>query len=85
MSPVVFYLLLYADKIFANGQKESVRQGTKKASEDPMVRANPGERISAALGVLPVPSTPLVLFVVIASVVPRIAPALGSALIVVPI
>ncbi|HLX00730.1 MAG TPA: arsenic resistance protein, partial [Trinickia sp.] len=44
-----------------------------------------GERISAALGVLPVPSTALVLFVVIASVVPRLAPAVGSALTVAPI
>ncbi|MGV2287835.1 arsenic resistance protein [Trinickia sp. YCB016] len=44
-----------------------------------------GERIFGALGVLPVPSTALVLFVVIAAVVPRLAPVVGSALSVAPI
>jgi ACR3 family arsenite efflux pump ArsB len=48
-------------------------------------RYRSGERISAALGVLPVPATALVLFVVIAAVVPRLEPAVGPALSVVPI
>jgi arsenite transporter len=48
-------------------------------------RHRSGERISAVLGVLPVPATALVLFVVIASVVPRLEPAVGPALTVAPI
>ncbi|MFC0401420.1 arsenic resistance protein [Paraburkholderia rhizosphaerae] len=48
-------------------------------------RHRTGERVTSVLGVLPVPSTALVLFVVIAAVVPRLAPAVGTALIVAPI
>lgn len=48
-------------------------------------RHRSGARVSTALGVLPVPATALVLFVVIASVVPRLAPAMGACLTVVPV
>jgi ACR3 family arsenite transporter len=41
--------------------------------------------MSTALGVLPVPATAAVLFVVIAAVVPQLAPAIDSAWRVVPI
>lgn len=44
-----------------------------------------GARASALLGLLPVPSTALVLFIVIAAVVPQLGPATGSALAVVPV
>src|SRR3989344_4522929 len=44
-----------------------------------------GTRASALLGLLPVPSTALVLFIVIAAVVPQLGPATGSALAVVPV
>lgn len=44
-----------------------------------------GERLSTAFGVLPVPAAALVLFVVIASVVPQLGAAINAALRVVPI
>ncbi|OGA58551.1 MAG: arsenic resistance protein [Burkholderiales bacterium RIFCSPHIGHO2_01_FULL_64_960] len=44
-----------------------------------------GSRISTALGLFPVPATSLVLFVVVAAVVPQLGPAIGSALRVVPV
>jgi len=44
-----------------------------------------GSRVASTLGLLPVPATALVLFVVIAAVVPQLGPALGTALAVVPI
>jgi arsenite transporter len=44
-----------------------------------------GERLSTAFGVLPVPATTIVLFVVIASVVPQLGAATNAALRVVPI
>ncbi|GJD72684.1 arsenic resistance protein [Methylobacterium sp. J-043] len=44
-----------------------------------------GHRIATGLGLLPVPSTALVLFVVIASVLPQLGPALDDALRVVPV
>lgn len=44
-----------------------------------------GSRVASTLGLLPVPATALVLFVVIAAVVPQLGPALGAALAVVPI
>ncbi|WP_431150767.1 arsenic resistance protein [Acidovorax facilis] len=44
-----------------------------------------GSRISTALGLLPVPATALVLFVVVAAVVPQLGPAIGAALRVVPV
>lgn len=42
-------------------------------------------RLSSILGVLPVPATALVLFVVVAAVVPQLGPAIDKALSVVPI
>jgi ACR3 family arsenite efflux pump ArsB len=48
-------------------------------------RRRAGTRVSTVLGLLPVPATTLVLFVVIASVVPRLAPAINSVWRVVPI
>ena len=48
-------------------------------------RRHAGTRVSTVLGLLPVPATTLVLFVVIASVVPRLAPAINSVWRVVPI
>lgn len=41
--------------------------------------------MSEVLGILPVPATALVLFVVVAAVVPQLGPALNAALRVVPI
>ncbi len=48
-------------------------------------RSQAGERVSAAFGILPVPATALVLFVVIASVVPQLGAAINATLQVVPI
>jgi len=48
-------------------------------------RSEHGARAAALFGLLPVPATALVLFVVIATVVPQLGPATGSALRVVPI
>ncbi|RVK65787.1 arsenic resistance protein [Sinorhizobium meliloti] len=48
-------------------------------------RSNAGARASSALGLLPVPATALVLFVVVAAVVPQLGPALDDAMRVVPI
>lgn len=48
-------------------------------------RSAVGARISAALGLLPVPATAVVLFVVVAAVVPQLGPALDDALRVLPI
>lgn len=44
-----------------------------------------GSRVAAMLGLLPVPATALVLFVVIAAVLPQLGPATGAAWRVVPI
>ncbi|RKP44206.1 arsenic resistance protein [Trinickia fusca] len=48
-------------------------------------RHRAGARVTAVLGLLPVPATAVVLFVVIASVAPRLAPAINSVWRVVPI
>ncbi|WBU65597.1 arsenic resistance protein [Paracoccus aerodenitrificans] len=48
-------------------------------------RNRTGERAATVLGVLPVPATALVLFVVIAAVVPQLGPAIDGAMRVVPI
>jgi ACR3 family arsenite efflux pump ArsB len=48
-------------------------------------RSQLGEQVSAVLGVLPVPATALVLFVVIASVVAQLGAAINATLQVVPI
>ena len=48
-------------------------------------RSTTGSRAASALGLLPVPATALVLFVVIAAVVPQLGPAIGMVLVVVPI
>lgn len=48
-------------------------------------RSRTGERASAALGLLPVPATALVLFVVIATVVPQLGAATNAALQVIPL
>jgi arsenite transporter len=48
-------------------------------------RSRVGDRVSTALGLLPVPATALVLFVVIAAVVPQLGPATGAALQVLPV
>lgn len=48
-------------------------------------RSQVGQRVAAGLGLLPVPATALVLFVVIASVLPQLGPALDDAIRVVPI
>ncbi|MCD9027484.1 arsenic resistance protein [Luteimonas sp. BDR2-5] len=48
-------------------------------------RSRAGRRVATLLGVLPVPATALVLFVVIAAVVPQLGPAIGPALRVVPV
>lgn len=48
-------------------------------------RAARGAKIAAALGILPVPATALVLFAVVAAVVPQLEQALGAVLVVVPI
>ncbi|ATE62910.1 MULTISPECIES: arsenic resistance protein [Betaproteobacteria] len=47
-------------------------------------RSLAGEKTSAALGLLPVPATALVLFVVVAAVVPRLGSATDAALGVIP-
>ena len=49
------------------------------------VRSRTGDRVSNALGLLPVPATALVLFVVIAAVMPQLGPATGAALQVLPV
>ncbi|BAV66703.1 arsenic resistance protein [Sphingobium cloacae] len=48
-------------------------------------RSATGARASAALGLLPVPATAVVLLIVIAAVVPQLGQAIGAALRVVPI
>jgi ACR3 family arsenite transporter len=48
-------------------------------------RSRAGERAAGALGLLPVPATALVLFVVIAAVIPRLGPAIDVVLRIVPI
>ena len=48
-------------------------------------RTTTGERASAALGLLPVPSTALVLLIVIAAVVPQLGQAVDAALRIVPV
>lgn len=48
-------------------------------------RSIAGARIAALLGLLPVPATALVLFIVIAAVVPQLGPALTTVLAVAPI
>lgn len=49
------------------------------------VRSKAGARVSSILGLAPVPATALVLFVVVAAVVPQIGPALDDTLRVMPI
>lgn len=48
-------------------------------------RNESGKRVTTTLGVLPVPATALVLFVVITAVVPQLGPAMDAALQVVPV
>ncbi|MER2265684.1 arsenic resistance protein [Methylobacterium oxalidis] len=48
-------------------------------------RSRIGARVAKGLGLLPVPATALVLFVVIAAVLPQLGPALGEAMRVVPV
>jgi arsenite transporter len=48
-------------------------------------RSRVGQRMAAGLGLLPVPATALVLFIVIAAVLPQLGPAKSDALRVVPI
>lgn len=48
-------------------------------------RSRVGERVLTAFGLLPVPATAFVLFVVIAAVVPQLSPAIDSTLLVIPI
>jgi ACR3 family arsenite efflux pump ArsB len=48
-------------------------------------RNGAGGRVTEALGLLPVPATALVLFIVIAAVVPQLGPALATVLGVAPI
>jgi len=48
-------------------------------------RSRAAARAMAPLGVLPVPATALVLFIVVAAVTPRLGPAMGAALAVVPV
>lgn len=48
-------------------------------------RSTVGERLTKALGLLPVPATALVLLIVIAAVLPQLGPALTSVLAVAPI
>lgn len=48
-------------------------------------RSTVGERLTEALGLLPVPATALVLLIVIAAVLPQLGPALTSVLAVAPI
>lgn len=47
-------------------------------------RSRPAERLSAALSLLPVPATALVLFVVVAAVLPQLDPAKDAAVGVIP-
>lgn len=47
-------------------------------------RSQTGERASAALGLLPVPATALVLFIVVAAVLPQLGPATAAAVAVMP-
>lgn len=49
-----------------------------------VARSRTGEKTSAALGLLPVPATALVLFVVVAAVAPQLGPAIKTALAVIP-
>lgn len=48
-------------------------------------RSQTGERATAALGFLPVPTTALVLFIVVAAVLPQLGPVLGVTLRVLPV
>lgn len=48
-------------------------------------RSPAGARVAAGLGLLPVPATALVLFVVIAAMLPQLGPALGAAASVIPV
>lgn len=48
-------------------------------------RSKAGERASSGLGLLPVPATALVLFIVVASVVPQLGAAADAALTVIPL
>lgn len=48
-------------------------------------RSPAGERVSAVLGLLPVPATALVLFIVIAAVVPQLGAAVDGAIAVLPV
>lgn len=48
-------------------------------------RSAAGARVTEALGLLPVPATALVLFIVIAAVVPQLGPALATVLAVAPL
>lgn len=48
-------------------------------------RSKPGERTTAALGLLPVPATALVLFIVVAAVLPQLGPVVGVTLRVLPV
>lgn len=48
-------------------------------------RSPAGERITASLGLLPVPATALVLFIVIAAVVPQLGAAIPAATSVLPL
>lgn len=48
-------------------------------------RSNAGARVAAGLGLLPVPATALVLFIVVAAVVPQLGSAIEAALRVVPL
>lgn len=48
-------------------------------------RTKAGARVASVLGLLPVPATALVLFVVIAAVVPQLGPATSAALRVIPV
>lgn len=48
-------------------------------------RSSAATRVGSALGLLPVPATALVLFVVVAAVLPKLGPASGAALRVVPV
>lgn len=49
------------------------------------VRSGTGARVSTSLGLLPVPATALVLFIVVASVLPQLGQAADTALAVVPV
>ena len=49
------------------------------------VRSKAGDRVSSGLGLAPVPATALVLFIVVAAVVPQLGQTLGRTLSVVPV